>query len=325
MLRTPQLLPPRVRPADIPRQILIRPKEFQKELLDELRYHQAQVIYSTDETHWLQEDRFEPAWADCVWRDVKGLEFDSITDAQKKLRAISPRWRYFGDLFHRRGALIAEGVVSKKKQQPFRFPSLPPSASDPVFTLADEHWILYSQSVSRPTMNGLIPFEENKDVPPSRAYLKLWEALTILGEWPQPGERVVDLGSSPGSWSWALAELNARVVSLDRTELSPKVMRSTNIEFRRGDAFSFQPTPMDWVFSDVICYPEKLFDYVHSWLESGHCQKFVCNIKLRGESDPVLIERFQTLPQSRVLHTLHGKHELTWIHHPRLQQQKFVK
>ncbi len=307
----------------IPRQIAILPKEFQKELQNELqnelKYHRAKVLHSTSSTLWIEEDDgFEPAWADCVWRDVKGIEFDSITDAQKKLRAISPRWRYYGDLLNRRGALIAEKLTFKKKQEAFQFPGTVPLASLPVFTLADQNLILYSNSVSRPTLDGRIPFQENRDTPPSRAYLKLWEALTILGEWPKPGESVVDLGSSPGSWTWALSELKANVLSLDRADLDEKVMRNRTIEFRRGDAFSFKPTPMDWVFSDVICFPEKLLEYVQTWLDSRHCERFVCNIKITGEADPALIEKFQKLPHSRVLHVLNGKHELTWIRHPKI-------
>jgi 23S rRNA (cytidine2498-2'-O)-methyltransferase len=304
----------------IPKQIVILSKEFQTELRHELKYHGAKVLHSTSSALWIEADiGFEPAWADCVWRDVKGLEFDSITDAQKKLRTISPRWRYYGDLLNRRGALIAEPLTGRKKQELFQFPGTLPYSSHPVFTLADQNLILYSHSISRPTVDGVIPFKENKKTPPSRAYLKLWEALTLLGEWPKLGECVVDLGSSPGSWTWALSELQANVLSLDRADLDEKVMRSRWIDFRRGDAFSFQPTPMDWVFSDVICFPEKLLEYVQTWLNSGHCEQFVCNIKLTGESDPSVIEKFQKIPHSRVLHVLNGKHELTWIRHPKIK------
>jgi integrase len=47
---------------------------------------------------------------------------------------------------------------------------------------------------------------------PSRAYLKLWELFTLIGEHPRPGELCLDLGSSPGGWTWVLQRLGARVV-----------------------------------------------------------------------------------------------------------------
>ncbi|MGK5088020.1 SAM-dependent methyltransferase [Bdellovibrionota bacterium FG-2] len=300
-----------------PRQIVIRSKDFHPELLAELKYLGATILNSTPSMLWIAQDKIEPSWADCVWRDVRGLRIESITDGRKKLKAISKSWRYHGDLFHRRGALIADPFL-KKQHETLAFPVTIPDSAVPVFTMAATDLIYYSHEVQRPTVDGQIAFLENKTQPPSRAYLKLWEALTILGEWPKRGEQVVDLGSSPGSWSWALAQLQAQILSIDRSELAPAVMKSRNVEFKRGDAFSFQPTPMDWVFSDVICFPEKLYTYVQTWIQSGHCQKFVCNVKFTGDVDPKMVDRFRKIPHSRVLHLLNGKKEVTWICHPKI-------
>ncbi|HAR43749.1 MAG TPA: hypothetical protein DCS07_14130 [Bdellovibrionales bacterium] len=301
-----------------PGQLCIIAEEYKNDLFRELAYLGLTRINATNLTVWVQEDRVEPAWAQSVWRNVQSVEVESIGDAQRKLKAISNSWRYHGDLFARRGALIAEGLNLAKPSRPFRFPSRGEKNPPPVFTLAEPGLILYSQDIRRPTYDGKVTFFEDKITAPSRAYLKLWEALTILGAWPRGDEKVVDLGSSPGSWSWALAELGVSVLSIDRSPLSEKLQKYKNIEFTAGDAFSFKPQPMDWVFSDVICYPDKLLEYLRIWLESGHCQKFVCSVKFAGAPDHPIVDQFRKLPHSRILHLSCNKNELTWISHPKL-------
>jgi 23S rRNA (cytidine2498-2'-O)-methyltransferase len=301
-----------------PNQLCIVANEFKGQLQGELAYLKVSKAFETSSTIGLFEDEIEPAWAQSVWRNVKALEFDSISDAQRKLKAISKNWRYYADQFNRRGTLIAEGLDIAKASRPYRFPSRGERNPPPVFTLGANHLIYYSDKIHRPNHDGNIAFFENKTTPPSRAYLKLWEALTVLGDWPRAGESVVDLGSSPGSWTWALAELGANVTSIDRSPLARELERYPNIRFSSGDAFSFTPQSMDWVFSDVICYPEKLYDYLQGWLQSGFCKKFVCSVKFAGDPNYELIDRFRKLKNSRILHLHHNKNEVTFIHHPKL-------
>jgi len=109
----------------------------------------------------------------------------------------------------------------------------------------------------------------NRRGPPSRAYLKLWEALTVFGCRPEPGETCLDLGASPGGWSWALQGMGAHVVSVDKAPLAPEIARLPGIEHRQESAFALDPRvigPVDWVFSDVVCYPERLLALVERWL-----------------------------------------------------------
>lgn len=291
-----------------PKQLCILSQDYRGELQDELKHLGITKVFETKQSIGILEDDVEPTWAQCVWRKTETLEIKSITDAQKKLKSISKTWRYYGDQFNRRGALIAEGIHIAK-----------PEIHSPAFTLLQPDLLLYSEQVCRTTVDGKVSFSENKTLPPSRAYLKLWEALATLGHSPGKNDQVVDLGASPGSWSWALAERGAHVLSIDRSPLSDKLDAYKNIDFKTGDAFSFEPRPMDWVFSDVICYPDKLLQYVERWIQSGYCKKFVCTIKFAGGPDHAIIERFRKLPQSRVIHLYNNKNEVTWISHPSIK------
>lgn len=304
-------------PLILSKQVCIFSQDYKNELREELRFLKLNSVYETDQLIALAEDSVEPAWAQCVWKNVQSLKIDSIGDARKKLGKISDKWRYFGGQFNRRGSLIAGGLDLAKPPERVLVPSREQLAT-PVFTLVDPNQILYSDTIERPQVDGRIEFVENKSIPPSRAYLKLWEALTILGEYPNKQEKVLDLGASPGSWSWALAELGSNVLSLDRSPLDPKVSKYDNIQFSVGDAFEFEPVKMDWVFSDVICFPQKLYSYLQKWISSGYCEKFVCTLKFTGTPDFTVIDQFRRLPRSRVLHLFHNKNEVTWISHPKL-------
>jgi 23S rRNA (cytidine2498-2'-O)-methyltransferase len=184
------------------------------------------------------------------------------------------------------------------------------------FVLLDERRLIASARCSSPFPNGEIAFEENKVDPPSRAYLKLYEALTLAGRHPGPGDRCIDSGACPGGWTWVLSRLGARVTAIDRTELDPRLMKDPKVEFLKHSAFTLSPADLgktDWLFSDVICYPEKLYEWIVAWLESGLCDNFVCTIKMQGEPDWETMARFKAIPGSRLIHLSNNKHELTWI------------
>jgi 23S rRNA (cytidine2498-2'-O)-methyltransferase len=189
-----------------------------------------------------------------------------------------------------------------------------------AWTLLDDHTLIASARCLSPFPGGVIEFAEDKQGPPSRAYLKLWEALVRLRRWPLPGERCLDAGASPGGWTWALARLGAKVCAVDRAPLQERVAALPGVEYIRHDAFTLSPAdigPLDWVFCDVICYPPRLFDWIGKWLDSGLCGNFVCTIKMQGGvTDGVDFDtprRFAAIPGGTVVHLYHNKHELTWM------------
>jgi 23S rRNA (cytidine2498-2'-O)-methyltransferase len=255
------------------------------------------------------------AWAANVWLNPQPIAIASIADAAAKLRAIQRNWAVYAPVLHRRAMLIQQQLPTVSAR-PVVFGQPPPAAALGSWTLLDAGTILAAAHATSPFPNGEVRFVEDRVGPPSRAYLKLWEALTLIGRRPQPGEICLDLGSSPGGWSWALQQMGARVVSVDKAPLAPQLAGLPGIEHRRESAFALDPRaigPVDWLFSDVVCYPQRLFALVERWLTAGMCRRFVCTMKFQGATDHATARRFAAIPGSQLRHLHHNKHELTWI------------
>lgn len=255
------------------------------------------------------------AWAANTWNTPVELPIESIGDGVRKLKAIQRNWWLYGVDNHRRAALIQE-QLPKVSAKPLVFPSEPPKSPLGSWTLLAPDLMIASADCSSPFPNGEVRFVEDRDGPPSRAYLKLWEAFTVLGIKPAPGDTCLDLGASPGGWTWVLASLGARVTSVDKAPLDPAVARMPGVVHRRESAFGLDPRsaePVDWLFSDVICYPARLLTLVERWLAAGKARRFICTLKFQGETDFATIARFRDIPGSRLLHLHVNKHELTWV------------
>ncbi len=223
-------------------------------------------------------------------------------------------WAVYAPALYRRAMLIQQGLP-KVSARPLVFGTPTPTAPLGSWTLLDPATILASPCCTSPFPNGEVRFVEDHAGPPSRAYLKLWEALTVIGRRPMPGERCLDLGSSPGGWSWALQQMGAHVVSVDKAPLAPEIAGLPGIEHRCESAFALDPRvvgPVDWLFSDVVCYPARLLALVERWLDAGTCRRFLCTIKFQGETDHAIARRFAAIPGSELRHLFHNKHELTW-------------
>ncbi|MDP1967354.1 MAG: hypothetical protein Q8K93_34710, partial [Reyranella sp.] len=124
------------------------------------------------------------AWSANVWHDCVELPVASIGTAAKALRDIQRNWAMYAPLHHRRAALIQEKLphVSAK---PVVFPAAAPAAPLGSWTLLAPDRLLVAAHCSAPFPNGEVQFVEDRAGPPSRAYLKLWEALVRLRRWPQ--------------------------------------------------------------------------------------------------------------------------------------------
>lgn len=258
-------------------------------------------------------------WAQNIWLNPKALSIRSISHGASELKAIQRNWWNYSFDFHRRSKLIQEKLphVSAK---PLQFPSPQPKSPLGSWTLLDANTILAASDCSSLFPNGEIFFEEDKTGPPNRAYLKLWEALTVMDKFPRPGEFCLDLGGSPGGWAWAIQKLGARVLSVDRSPLDPQIADLPGITFQRGNVFSLSPDSflerngkLDWLFCDVVCYPEKLYEWILPWVESGICRHFLGALKFQGNNNYEIAQKFAEIPGSRIVHLFHNKHELTWF------------
>src|SRR5882757_3664849 len=277
---------------------------FADQLQEELRRADAAVIRRHERLFVCDGPALAAAWAANIWHDCIELPVASIGSAAQALRDIQRNWAMYAPLHHRRAALIQERLphVSAK---PVVFPAPAPTAPLGSWTLLAPDRMLAAARCSAPFPNGEVVFVEDRTGPPNRAYLKLWEALVQLRRWPQPGERCLDLGASPGGWTYVLAKLGAQVIAIDKAPLDPKVAAMPGVEWRGESAFALDPSnvgPIDWLFSDIICYPARLLTLVERWRASGRVNNFVCTIKFQAPTDHDSAAAFAAIPGARVLH-----------------------
>lgn len=279
------------------------------------------LLYYSDKSAFLQKSEgATPYWARTTLLNPFILHFDSIGDAANELKKMMRSWAPYQYTCFRRAQLIQEKLpyVNLKDR---KFPVKIPSSPIGIYTLIDEHTLIASSETTSYLPAGALRFIEDHENPPSRAYLKIQESLTMANlifsvELPTEGDKCFEAGACPGGWTWVLAGLGAQVYAVDRAELAPELMKNPLITFQAHDAFTLKPEeigPVDWVFSDVICYPERLLKWIHQWMDSGMTKNMICTIKMQGEIDWPLIKEFAQIPNSHVLHLNYNKHELTWI------------
>ncbi len=144
-----------------------------------------------------------------------------------------------------------------------------------------------------PFPKGELPVASDKAAP-SRAFAKLVEAEQRLGRAIGRGDRCVDLGAAPGSWTYVAVERGAQVVAVDRSALRADLMEHARVRFHAGDAFRFVPEgPVDWLLCDVIAEPERTAALVLNWVRSGWCRQWVVTLKLREESGAGVLSRLK--------------------------------
>ena len=262
-----------------------------------------------------------PYWARTVMLEPFFLNFKTIGEAANNLKEIQRNWAPYQYTCFRRAQLIQEKLpyINLKDR---KFPVKIPQSPIGLYTLIDENNLIASAKTTSYLPAGSLPFIEDHENPPSRAYLKIQESLTMANllngtQLPDSNSRCFEAGACPGGWTWVLINLGAQVYAVDRAELAPELMSNPLVKFHAHDAFTLKPEeigPIDWLFSDVICYPERLFEWINMWLKYNPNLNMICTIKMQGSINWPLIQQFADIPGSKIVHLNYNKHELTWIH-----------
>ncbi|MGE0634524.1 MAG: SAM-dependent methyltransferase [Pseudobdellovibrionaceae bacterium] len=296
---------------------------FEEELESEILRNGLRILEKRELFFLTANNNPSLLWSQLTCAKIQILPIESIKSAAKSLIKVNRFWGLYSTACHRRAHLIEEALGSKKtKTMEFLAPL--PKKHFGFWTLWDENTILYSNKTTLPFQRGEVHFAEDSR-PPSRAYLKLWEILTVYIFPPDKNDSVIELGASPGGWTWVLNELEVDVDAFDRSPLREDLMKTPNIRFHQTDIFKISPKDFDktkWLFSDVIAYPDRLYELVLTWLKEKPDLNIILTIKFQGPTDFESVEKFKSIPMSKVVHLFHNKNEVTFL---RMSSEKLYR
>lgn len=266
------------------------------------------------------------AWVADTWFDAEELPISSIADAARQLRERGRNWSLYAP-HHRGRAALIQARLPHFEPRPVDLHDYAPTAPLGAWTLLDPRRMLVTSRTASRFPLGVPRLLEYRDGPPSRAYLKLWEATLRLGRRPGPGDWCMDLGASPGGWTWLLRQWQAPVVAVDRAPLDEHVAADPGVAFVQASAFGLGPAammavaedrwgrtgPPTWVLGDIACFPERLEPLLERWQTQTPRPTMILTVKLRGTGNHEDVTRWATRAGARLCHLHHNKHELTLV------------
>ena len=158
---------------------------------------------------------------------------------------------------------------------------------------------------------------------PSRSTLKLAEAFLVLvgtRDFP-PALTAVDLGASPGGWTYQLVQRGFMVTAVDNGAMDEALLQSGQVRHRREDAFHFKPPePVDWMVCDMVESPSRIARLVARWIGEGQCRETIFNLKLPMKKRWEEVQRCREILDEglggggyflRMKHLYHDREEVT--------------
>lgn len=186
---------------------------------------------------------------------------------------------------------------------------------DPVLSVViveeSEWWLGYHvQGPGHSPYPGGDPQVELPKGAPSRAYLKLEEAVIASGAPLNRGDTAVEIGSSPGGASFALLQRGLQVIGIDPAEMDPRVVAHPSFQHLRAPVAAVRredlPAKIDWLLLDMNVAPsvtlhqvERLAGRMKDTLK-GVILTFKLNEPEFAIEIPEWIERVRALGMSRV-------------------------
>ena len=287
------------------------------EFLSELHEELGDVTAVIEDLVFSPQAKLDVCFAQDIWLDPKYIKFESISEAVSSLRQAGKFW-YLHPVSHVRRSRLIEEQLRKCPPLTSHFPLAEDIPSIGGFTLLDKNTLVYSVKRWKKWPDGKCFFIEDRINPPNRAYLKLWEALTLLERYPTSGDSALDLGASPGGWTYVLQSLGAAVTAVDKAPLDPKIATLQRVHFLNQSAFALDPDTVektyDWVLSDIACYPDRAYALIMKWIASGKAKQMIFTIKLQGKTELNTIKQFQAIPNSRIINMYYNKHEATFFY-----------
>ncbi len=293
--------------------VLVPFQNFALELEKELERKNIKILIKHSHIIIISHCTDSLLWAQDVWINCKYCQgYDSSLIALKMQDQL-------GYYYSTEKNLMATKLIHKLKLIPekrIKFPVKKDFSYKFYIWTAIEDFIIYSAEPKSRYPAGWHEFDEDKTNPPNRAYLKLWEVLATQNCIIDPEANAIEIGASPGGWSWVLSQYFKTVYTFDKADLDPKVQKIPNIVHSKADAFKINPknyANCSWFFSDLICSPEKMLETIQFWLDHSKIKNFICTVKFKGQTDYEVIDKLRKIPDSKLVRLYQNKHEITWI------------